>query len=53
MLNTPLFIGYITANGILELSSLSSLTSLGLVINGIEASDNAGWSVSSAGDINW
>ncbi|CAK6537423.1 MAG: integrin alpha [Candidatus Midichloria mitochondrii] len=39
-------------NGIFALSSLLNSTALGLVINGIAAVDNAGWSVSPAGDIN-
>ncbi|MDJ1258127.1 MAG: integrin alpha [Candidatus Midichloria sp.] len=42
------------ANGIFELSSLLNSTALGLVINGIAASDNAGWSISSVGGgYNW
>ncbi|MDJ1304741.1 MAG: FG-GAP repeat protein [Candidatus Midichloria sp.] len=37
--------------GIFELSSLSSSTALGLVINGYDEEDYLGWSIG-AGDIN-
>ncbi|MDJ1257967.1 MAG: hypothetical protein MRQ07_04880 [Candidatus Midichloria sp.] len=39
------------ANSVFELSSLLTSTAFGFVINSIAVSDQAGFSVSSAGDI--